>query len=1036
MMNSRRVLRGMMCGVLMATMVSAGHTQTLATGDNRTVVEPTIPPVCTTLLAAQAIIAGGPASETTLDTTRIQTALTGCASGKVVELAPSGTNYAFLMGPITIPTGVGLLVDGGVTVFGSRNPSDYQTASTELCGTFGPSGNGCNSLITFVKNGTGQGLYGYGVIDGRGGSTMLGGPNSGESWWTNADKADGLGSQDNPILISASVNNLTLYKITLRNSPEFHVGWTGTGFTAWGVKISAPYTAHNTDGIDPTGSNVTIMKASISDGDDNIAVGASSPSSNVTINNVNTYSGHGLSVGSYTSGGLQNYLAENVNMVGTAADGNGTGIRLKSAADRGGTLNNLTYENFCIRDTHYPLQFNPFYNTNTGTSYPLYTNIVLDNVHVVAPTGTNTYSVELQGYDVNHLTTVTFDNLVFDSLTAANITPAPQDITITLMGNVYPSFLQSLTGSGVSYSGKATAVANAGVSTCTNAFTYIVGELYMSTGTTTNLETATIPDTGSVTLNAMLEPAMSQTTYAGTSGTWTGAAAPTAAVNFYEGTKIVGTGTLGQNGTIATATITTPTAGTHTYTAAYAGDANYAALAFGSVTLTVNGPTVASIATMQQPAGVVYGNPASLTATVTGAGGTPSGSVAFYDGVTPLGSATLTAGSATLSAPLLGGGTHSITAVYGGDLIFMPSSASAPVTLTVTPATPVTTGSANPTSVVVLSTSVLTATVAGVAGGALPSGQVVFSDGTANLGSGLLSAGTTSITATLPTLGQRTLQACYSGDNNYATACGPISITVTPIQATLVVTLAPSTVYTGGSVTVSAQVTPVNAGDVVTFLNGTATIGTGTTNALGVASATFTAGAVGTESITATTPTAGNYSVATSAVKILNVVQPVSLVLQTTTIEVTHGTSGNVTFGVQPGGGYVGAVTLSCKTSASYVSCTPTSGVVGVAGQTATMVTSTIGVNLTTAALDRSGNRSGVAWAMLLPLGLLGLIGSRRRVLRISALIVVFAGILIGGLAGCSGTPTAAAPAGPQTVTYTEMSDGMTQTLVVTVVIE
>ena len=44
-------------------------------------------------------------------------------------------------------------------------------------------------------------------------------------------------------------------------------------------------------------------------------------------------SGHGLSVGSYTSSGLTNYLVENVNLAGTAQDSNATGLRLKSAAD-------------------------------------------------------------------------------------------------------------------------------------------------------------------------------------------------------------------------------------------------------------------------------------------------------------------------------------------------------------------------------------------------------------------------------------------------------------------------------------------------------------------------------------------------------------------------------------------------------------------------------------------------------------------------------------------------------------------------------
>jgi polygalacturonase len=55
----------------------------------------------------------------------------------------------------------------------------------------------------------------------------------------------------------------TRYRMTLTNSHNFHVGVGQTdGFTAWGVKIKAPKTARNTDGIDPSSStNVTITIA-------------------------------------------------------------------------------------------------------------------------------------------------------------------------------------------------------------------------------------------------------------------------------------------------------------------------------------------------------------------------------------------------------------------------------------------------------------------------------------------------------------------------------------------------------------------------------------------------------------------------------------------------------------------------------------------------------------------------------------------------------------------------------------------------------
>ena len=159
------------------------------------------------------------------------------------------------------------------------------------------------------------------------------------SWWDQAGTAQNTsgGAQNNPILMSASGANLILYKITVRNSAMFHVKWSGnlttkTGFTAWGVKVITPFTARNSDGIDPSGLNISILNSSLSDGDDDVAVSASNPAQNITVQNVNTYSGHGISVGSITKGGLTNMLVQNITQMGTAADKNAIGYPDQGAA--------------------------------------------------------------------------------------------------------------------------------------------------------------------------------------------------------------------------------------------------------------------------------------------------------------------------------------------------------------------------------------------------------------------------------------------------------------------------------------------------------------------------------------------------------------------------------------------------------------------------------------------------------------------------------------------------------------------------------
>src|ERR1700722_8653790 len=121
----RRSKWGLLLMASAGVSIAAGA-QTLATGDTRRVTEPTLPLTCSTLVAQQTIVNGGPASEATTDTMRIQAALTACPVGKAVELTGLGANWAFLSAPITIPSGVGLLVEGGVTLFGTRNWQDYQ----------------------------------------------------------------------------------------------------------------------------------------------------------------------------------------------------------------------------------------------------------------------------------------------------------------------------------------------------------------------------------------------------------------------------------------------------------------------------------------------------------------------------------------------------------------------------------------------------------------------------------------------------------------------------------------------------------------------------------------------------------------------------------------------------------------------------------------------------------------------------------------------------------------------------------------------
>ena len=68
---------------------------------------------------------------------------------------------------------------------------------------------------------------------------------------------------------------------------------------------------------------------------------------------------------------------------------------------------------------------------------------------------------------------------------------------------------------------------------------------------------------------------------------------------------------------------------------------------------------------------ILLGTPLVLTATVTAfAPGTPTGTVSFYDGTTPVGSWTLAGGTVSLALAATVLGVHPYTAVYSGDLVF------------------------------------------------------------------------------------------------------------------------------------------------------------------------------------------------------------------------------------------------------------------------------------------------------------------------------------------------------------------------------
>ncbi|KAL5165159.1 putative polygalacturonase [Glycine soja] len=189
-------------------------------------------------------------------------------------------------------------------------------------------GDGLSDVVITGENGT---------IDGQG-----------DVWWnmwrqrtlqfTRPNLVEFVNSQD--IIIS---------NVIFKNSPfwNIHPVYCSNVVVRY-VTILAPRDSPNTDGIDPdSSSNVCIEDSYISTGDDLVAVKSGwdeygiaygRPSYGITIRRVTGSSPFaGIAIGSETSGGVENVLAEHINLFNM-----GVGIHIKTNSGRGGLIKNIT----------------------------------------------------------------------------------------------------------------------------------------------------------------------------------------------------------------------------------------------------------------------------------------------------------------------------------------------------------------------------------------------------------------------------------------------------------------------------------------------------------------------------------------------------------------------------------------------------------------------------------------------------------------------------------------------------------------------
>jgi trimeric autotransporter adhesin len=469
---------------------------------------------------------------------------------------------------------------------------------------------------------------------------------------------------------------------------------------------------------------------------------------------------------------------------------------------------------------------------------------------------------------------------------AGTITVTPQGVSNATVGNA------TLTGSTTSGTSTATAnvtIGQAGTFTlqtsCTSSnqnyscSSPASTQVTIAAGTTTTaLSIAPNPPTPGqpITETATVTP----------SASGTNVIAPTGLVTFFDGTTSLGTGSMTCSGSTCTATFS-PTLSpgkTHSLTAKYAGDTNFATSTSSAVSA-AGGTLESDTGLSSSNYSPTYGSNVTFTASVIADPSvtttlTPTGKVNFYANGTLLGNATLASGVANFSTTALPVGLQSITATYVGDTNFATSTSTVYNGVTVSPAAGTLTATISPASAPYGSVAVLTATLT-LSNGGTPTGTIsatVPGTGggtyTGTLVANTGGSATATININVPPPGAYTITvACpvTSGTANFTCTSTTVALTATKGASATTVTFLPAAPLAGQTTQVAAVISNAGAGTgsytftgSVTFFDNGATIGTGAVSGnQATINVTFKANAV--HSITAIYSGDTNWLASTSA---------------------------------------------------------------------------------------------------------------------------------------------------------------------------
>jgi exo-poly-alpha-galacturonosidase len=354
------------------------------------------------LITAQGAVGDG----VTLNTTAIQGTIERCAEeGGGVVVVPKGV---FRSGALFLRQGVSLRVDQDGMLKGSDRLADYlPPGASETDRSLQP------YAFINAQGLTGTVLSGAGTIDG-----------SGQRWWDEYWKLRTAKDPDlafktrRPKLVHfTSCQEVGVTGLTLQNQAVWCLNFQlCADVVAQNLTIRAGHLAPSSDGIDPDScQRVLITGCSIEVDDDCISIKAARsrdprrptlPCEYIVVENCHFHYGQGgVDIGSETTGDIRHVVVRDC----TADGGNWAAVRFKTAPNRGGVVEDITYRRFQLNGVRQAFEINMDWHAGTGrpeTAAPVLP--VFRDIHLIDVTGSAAAVGVIRGLEGSPVTGVTF----------------------------------------------------------------------------------------------------------------------------------------------------------------------------------------------------------------------------------------------------------------------------------------------------------------------------------------------------------------------------------------------------------------------------------------------------------------------------------------------------------------------------------------------------------------------------------------------------------------------------------------------------